>query len=115
MKLSSIVGNLAADAITRVIGDKERTVFTVIEDNATKEGKNPMRYSVVMSGSHLKPYLTKGRKVFVFGDEKIATAEKDGKFYINFSVYASEVILLDWRESDEEVEPSASVQIEPEG
>lgn len=65
-----ILGNLGADAVSKVVNGVEYTTFSVAHSirKSTGEEKTTWVDCLMRGGGGLRPYLVKGQMVFVMGD-----------------------------------------------
>lgn len=90
-----VIGNIVADAevITSKDG-REQIVFRVAANEKVGEESKATYYDVRMGKSGILPYLKKGTGVYVSGKLSLSATAKDGKAYLNATVYSREIVLL---------------------
>lgn len=101
----TLIGNLTADVmLRREAGERLSGYVSVAVDRKDKDGNNIPDYlrlylndSLARSG--VVKYLTKGRQVYVRGDERVYTNEgTGGKTYVNRDVRVKDLQLLGGRQ-----------------
>ena len=103
----TLIGNLTADVMVRDAkgGEKFGTV-TVAVNRKGKNGNNVPDYIRLIfpdsfARSGVMQYLTKGKQVYVRGDERVYTHAGTGsKTYVNRDVRVKELQLLGGRQDD---------------
>ena len=100
----TLIGNLTADVMIRVAKDGTRFgSVTVAVNRKDRDGNNiPDYIRLIFSdsfvGSGAMEYLTKGKQVYVRGDERVYTHEgTSGKTYVNRDVRVKDLQLLGGR------------------
>ena len=102
----TLIGNLTADVMIRdgADGEKFGTVTVAVDRKDKKNGNNiPDYLRLLLDGrlarSGVVKYLTKGKQVYVRGDERVYTHEgTGGKTYVNRDVRVKELQLLGGRQ-----------------
>ena len=101
----TLIGNLTADVMIRdVEGGKKLGIVNVAVDRVDKNGINIPDYLRLLfddrfARSGVMKYLTKGKHVYVRGEERVYTHEgKGGKTYVNRDVRVKDLQLLGGRE-----------------
>ena len=100
----TLIGNLTVDVMIRdVEGGKKLGIVNVAVDRVDKNGINIPDYLRLLfddrfARSGVMKYLTKGKQVYVRGDERVYTHEgTGGKTYINRDVRVKDLLLLGGR------------------
>lgn len=100
----TLIGNLTADVMIRDAGDGEKFgTVTVAANRNRNDSTDYLRLylddRLVRSG--VVKYLTKGKQVYVRGDERVYTHEgTGGKTYVNRDVRVKDLQLLGGRQDD---------------
>jgi single-strand DNA-binding protein len=95
-----IIGNLAADADLRMVGENStpKLTFRVVANTGYGEYEHAEGFNVVVWGKRaegLAPYLVKGKRVFVAGETRTGSWEDEsGSKHYRSEVVASEIVLL---------------------
>ena len=112
MKQIQIIGHLGKDAEVKNSSGTDYTVFSVAVTEKVK-GEDVttwfdcFKYS---TNDNLRPYLTKGSKVFIQGAVSFKTAEKDGKTYVNVSVNVDKLQLIGQKQEQSQPTSTAPAQ-----
>lgn len=100
----TLIGNLTSDVMIRNGADEKLFgIVTVAVDRKDKNGKNLPDYLRLLlddrpAGSGVVKYLTKGKQVYVRGEERVYTHEgTGGKTYVNRDVRVKDLQLLGGR------------------
>lgn len=97
----TIIGNLTADIMIRD-GDGAKFGVVTVAVNRTRNGFTDylrLYFEDRFASSGVVKYLTKGKQVYVRGDERVYTHEgTDGKTYVNRDVYVKDLKLLGGRQ-----------------
>lgn len=103
----TLIGNLTADVMVRAAADgKMFGTVTVAVDRKDRNGNNIPDYLRLylddrLAQSGVMKYLTKGKQVYVRGDERVYTHEgTGGKTYVNRDVRVKDLQLLGGRQDD---------------
>lgn len=88
-------GRLGKDAELVSFGERQSLKFSLAADHGKGEKVVTTWYDIIYSRIQLQQYLTKGKEVLVTGRLDIRKSEgKDGKTYVNLTVYADELEFL---------------------
>ena len=100
----TLIGNFTADVFVRDLeGGKKFGIVSVAVNRKDRNGNNIPDYLRLLlddrlAGSGVVKYLTKGKQVYVRGEERVYTHEgTGGKTYVNRDVRVKELQLLDGR------------------
>lgn len=100
----TLIGNLTADIMVRAAeGGEKFGIVTVAVDRKDKNGNNIPDYLRILLDDRLArsgvvKYLTKGKQVYVRGEERVYTHEgTGGKTYVNRDVRVKDLQLLGGR------------------
>lgn len=103
----TLIGNLTADVMIRdAEGGEEFGTVTVAVNRKDRNGNNLPDYLRLLFDDRLArsgvvKYLTKGKQVYVRGDERVYTHEgTGGKTYVNRDVRVKDLQLLGGRQDD---------------
>lgn len=104
----TLIGNLTADVMIRdAEGGEKFAAVTVAVNRKDRNGNNIPDYLRLylddrFARSGVVKYLTKGKQVYVRGDERVYTHEgTGGKTYVNRDVRVKDLQLLGGRQDDE--------------
>lgn len=90
-----LIGNVVADAEVVTSKDgREQVTFRVAANEKVGEESKATYYDVRMNKSGILPYLKKGTAIYVSGRLSLSAVAKEGKAYLNATVFAREVVLL---------------------
>lgn len=88
-------GRLGKDAELVSFGERQSLKFSLAADYGRGEKVVTTWYDIIYSRIPLQQYLTKGKEVLVTGRLDVRKSEgKDGKTYVNLTVYADELEFL---------------------
>lgn len=104
---------LCNDAEVRTINDKQYFSFRFALRSG-KEGDEPTWVNgMYRYNERLKPYLVKGVKVYIDGPLAIKISDKDGKTYVNITVWANDLELCGSKEKTDGTSSAAVMQSAP--
>lgn len=100
MQNATIIGNLVADGEIKKRGDGgEYIAFRVAVNDNRGESKKTQYFDVYCQKSGVITHLSKGQKVLVYGHLGLSATSKDGNTYVNASISAKEVEIIQTKQS----------------
>ena len=95
MQNAQIIGNIVADAESKTSRDgSEYVVFRVAVNENRGEEKKTQYFDVYYQKTGVLKYLKKGQKVYVGGRLGLSTSQRDGNTYINATISAKDIELV---------------------
>lgn len=93
MQKIEIIGTIGQDAAVKSISEKQYTSFSVAVSRKNKNGERKTTwFDVMMSGTVLLQYITKGTKVYLEGEPTCsAYMNKENKPVANITVWARNI------------------------
>ena len=90
-----LIGNIVADAEVVTSKDgREQIAFRLAVNEKAGEESKATYFDVRMGKSGILSYLKKGSAIYVTGKLSLGAVAKDGKAYLNATVFARDVVLL---------------------
>lgn len=110
----TLIGHIGQDAQIKGTSENPFVSFSVASTEKNKNGEESTEWVNVTlngNGGNLTQYLTKGTQVYVRGNAKVRTFQKEnGEFGASLQVYSKEIKLLGRKGESQAQEPQQATQ-----